>query len=196
MNNVTVSRSLFAAAAAFLAAACSDPSLATAPVANSALSQHTASAVTTSGKSTAVSVLTRTKAIDDVTVSATIGSAGGSIIVPSAGFTLTVLPNAVMVNTTFSVHALAGTAVAYEFEPHGTVFSVKPIFEQDLSKTNMKNISFALLEGAYFASSAQVDGSSNTASVDQFFSTGFAVDGTLYFSLPHFSGYLVSSGRK
>lgn len=188
-----------------LMAACSDSPIATAPVSNTSFSSSDAHAgkaskqsnTLSSGSSqTSVNVLTRKKAIADMTASAVIGSAGGTVSLPGAGFTLLVPPNAVSAPTTFSVHALAGKAVAYEFEPHGTSFTFWPIFKQDLTNTNMAGLTWTLFEGGYFANSAQIDLSANTANVDQLFTTGLAVDGNLYFALPHFSGYLVSSGRR
>lgn len=205
MRITHIARCTVAAVMTIVAVGCTDASVSTAPVSAGAFSQREASAATNSSNTsslsgvatlTSVNVLTRMKAIPDMVASATIGKEGGSIILKGAGFTLTVPPLAVSVPTNFKVHALAGTAVAYEFEPHGTVFTVFPVFKQDLSKTNMKGLTNGVVEGAYFANASQIDPTTGTASVDQFFTTGLAVDGSLIFGLPHFSGYLVSSGRR
>ena len=209
MTITNFARSLSLVATLLVAGACADSSFTTAPVNTAALSQSSAGAAKVNGggsipgtttsaltTTTAVNVLTRTRSIAEMNVSQVIGAAGGSITIAGAGFTLIVPANAVSSATTFRVRALAGKAVAYEFEPHGTTFNTPLIFKQDLTKTSMSGTSFALVEGAYFASAAQVDLAANTAQVDQFFSTWIALDGELYIGIPHFSGYLVSSGRR
>jgi hypothetical protein len=54
-----------------------------------------------------------------ISYSKKIGVLGGTIVVPGTGLTIVVPPLAVASNTTFTVTALAGSAVAYDFGPHG-----------------------------------------------------------------------------
>lgn len=130
----------------------------------------------------------------DISVSAVIGQQGGTITIPEAGLTLVVPPNAVSSDVKFTATALAGRAVAYDFQPHGTKFAVPLSFEQDLRKTSLLTTSTApVLDGAYFADKAQINRQTGLglvneivpATVDlQRFRVGFPID--------HFSGYLVS----
>ena len=88
----------------------------------------------------------------DISVSAVIGKQGGTITIPEAGLTLVVPPNAVSSDVKFTATALAGRAVAYDFQPHGTKFAVPLTFQQDLRKTSLlPTLTAPLLDGAYFA---------------------------------------------
>jgi hypothetical protein len=69
--------------------------------------------------------------------SATIGTAGGSIRIPQAGFTITFPAGAVSAPVTVRATALAGSNVAYRLEPHGLVFQREPVIAQDLSLTGV-----------------------------------------------------------
>lgn len=130
----------------------------------------------------------------DIEVSATIGPKGGTLTIPEAGLTLVVPPKAVNANVTFTATALAGNAVAYDFQPHGMKFAVPLQFTQDLRKTSVLTLATApLLDGAYFADNRQVDRFSAFALVNEIsranvdllrFRVGFPIE--------HFSGYLVS----
>ncbi len=94
------------------------------------------------------------------------------------------------------MRALAGRTVAYEFEPHGLTFAVKPSIEQDLDKTNWYQVFKGGVEGVYFADPTSLDQDMGEADADEFFITTTKGDKTLSFSVPHFSGYLVSSARR
>ncbi|MEO6446720.1 MAG: hypothetical protein ABIZ91_13255 [Gemmatimonadaceae bacterium] len=135
----------------------------------------------------------------DVTVSASIGAAGGTLKISSAGLTLVIPPGAVTETVNFSVTALAGPAVAYEFAPHGMTF-LKPLeFRQKLRDTNW---SAAALGGGYFKERGQVNNDGLTAVLNENLEATIKdeadveVDGKyVTFGIWHFSGYLVSSGR-
>jgi hypothetical protein len=144
-----------------------------------------------------VSVLTRRSPLKrDYVVSADIGPAGGSLQIDDAGVSITFPKNAVSVKTRITMRALAGRTVAYEFEPHGLTFVVKPIIEQDLDKTNWYQVFKGGVEGVYFADPASLDQTLGEADADEFFLTTTKGDKILSFSVPHFSGYLVSSARR
>jgi len=81
-------------------------------------------------------VLQRTLPLgQDYSASATIGSGGGSIRIPEAGFTLAIPAGALSAPTTIRATALKGSSVAYRLEPHGLVFSKEPTITQDLGLT-------------------------------------------------------------
>ena len=119
-----------------------------------------------------------------------IGPAGGMLFLPETGFTLIVPMGAVSVPTTFTVTPVGGKYVAYDFEPHGATF-VKPLtFVQDLSKTNY--VTGAKIGGAYFSNKSQIDEEDGEAEVNELFTLSFDGFGLSFFSITHFSGYLVS----
>ena len=73
----------------------------------------------------------------DQTASAVIGTAGGTISIPQAGFSITFPAGAVSAPVTVTATAVAGSNVAYRFEPHGLVFQKQPVISQDLGLTNV-----------------------------------------------------------
>ncbi len=195
------SRLAILAATGWLATACADSvgPLAPAHAVSVAADQAAQASLSRSriNNKTRVRVLTRRDALDqDYLASAHIGSAGGSIEIDKAGVTITFPRHAVAQETRITVRALAGNAVAYEFEPHGLTFAVKPTIEQDLDKTNWKQVINANLEGVYFADPTSLNRSLGEADADEMFVATTKGDRTLSFSIAHFSGYLVSSARR
>lgn len=125
----------------------------------------------------------------DQTVRATIGKGGGTITIPSTGFTLIVPAGAVSKPTDFSVTAVAGKGVAYEFEPHGTTFARPLTFRQDLRLTAFPWGSKPL--GGYFEARTLLDPLTGQATVKEQIKA--QVKGSFVeFLINHFSGYLVS----
>ena len=122
-----------------------------------------------------------------------IGIFGGTLVLPNAGLTIVVPPFALSSPVTITATALAGSNVAYEFEPHGLQFLAPVAMTQDLSVTEARaggTIDPLLLFLGYFPNS------SNITSVTELLS--------LQLNLPlqtstgliwHFSGYVLSSGR-
>jgi hypothetical protein len=183
------------------ASACSDQAMpSTAPTAtavNSSAEAYAAKAATKSptirlsSGTTKVNVLAFQSGVNtSVTASKVIGSEGGILSLSETGLTLIVPRGAVSAPTTFRVTPVGGRYVAYDFEPHGTTFAVPLTFMQDLSKT--KYSSGAAMRGAYFADKALVDGTAGSADVSELFSLFFDDFGFTFFSITHFSGYLVS----
>ena len=123
-----------------------------------------------------------------VTVITTIGSGGGLISIPQVGFELVVPRGAVTKDTKFTVTALAGKAIAYDFGPHGTTFKKPLTFRQhSFYTTGWWNAT----SGGYFMSTDQVDVSGNKAKVDEVIPMTW--DGSwMTLDIKHFSGYLVS----
>ena len=137
-----------------------------------------------------ITPLTRnTPLAKNITVTKNIGVLGGTITVPGAGLTLVVPPLAVGRTMTFSVTALAGSNVAYEFGPHGTKFLLPLVMTQSLVGTNAPLVNVNLSLG-YFPDS------SNPTSVSELL--GVQVDLLKLVgvsTISHFSGYIYVSGR-
>ena len=125
----------------------------------------------------------------DVTVGAAIGPAGGTLTIPATGFTLVVPKGAVTGVVMFSVTAMAGASVAYDFAPHGITFNVPLQFRQSLIRTTA--LPGQLFMGGYFKDKTQVDCDGKKATLDASSSTRLE-NGSVVFDLWHFSGYLVS----
>jgi len=126
-----------------------------------------------------------------------IGPHGGTLAIPG-GARLVVPQGALSENVTISVTRLAGSIVAYEFEPHGLRFAVPARIEQPTDHTNLHGIgSVWKLTGAYFESVNSLNQDRGTATVTEFEPTFLSWDKKwIKFRIEHFSGYLVSSGRR
>jgi hypothetical protein len=145
------------------------------------------------GSPQTVTPLLRTKPLASaITVSRRIGILGGVIPVPGAGLTIVVPPLAVSSMTNFSVTALAGSAVAYQFEPHGTKFTLPLVATQDLHGTQAQTglVNPLSLFVGYFPDS------SNVTSVTELLNLGVSLPTLMsVFTIWHFSGYILASGR-
>ena len=146
-------------------------------------------------------VLTRSTALaSDVTVSAVIGTAGGELTIPSAGIVLKVPAGALAQSTTISMTAVAGSAVAYTFAPHGLVFAKPVKLEQSLAGTAAGTTPglLANAHAAYFEGSLDsnyVDAGRTKVKVKENQLTYHdANGGKLKFSIGHFSGYILACG--
>lgn len=146
------------------------------------------------GELTRKQALTRTAPLArDIAASATIDHRGGTITVPGTGFTLIVPPYAVKEPVKFTVTAVAGRVVAYEFQPHGTTFDVPLIARQDLDGTTYSFLKLKPLVGAYFEDRRHIDQARATALVSEIL-RGFVLPLTRQFTFPidHFSGYIAA----
>ena len=138
--------------------------------------------------------ITRRSPIAAEKVVAVIGRAGGTITLPNAGLTVVVPYGAVSSATTFTVSAPAGTAVLYEFAPHGTKFAVPLKVTQDLSRTTYSLLSGLTLKAGYYQDGS-ANPSNNTALVTEILPvTLSSLLGRATFSVSHFSGYMMSTG--
>jgi hypothetical protein len=128
-----------------------------------------------------------------VTVEKKIGVLGGTIVVPNTGLTIVVPPLAVSQNTNFSVTALAGSAMAYDFGPHGTKFLVPLILTQDLHNTDAASrglLSALSLKLGYYPDANKI------TSVTELLTVGISLPTqTAVATVWHFSGYIWASGR-
>lgn len=138
--------------------------------------------------------------------SAVIGSAGGRVHLPQTGLTLTVPAGAVSGPTTFTVTAPAGAGVWYEFGPSGARFAKPLTVTQDVRFTALSALTalssltarFAppALEAGYFVDGTQ-DDATGTAVVQEFLPVTLDTKRLeVRFQVNHFSGYMVSTGRR
>lgn len=139
-------------------------------------------------------VLKRTKPLPrDIRVAATIGKNGGTLSIPEAGLHLTIPAGAVNANTRFTVTALKGSLVAYEFGPHGIEFNNSLTLRQDLSATEWTLLNLRPLIGGYFAETKHLNETNGTALLSELLQ-GVVVPIAKQFSfrIDHFSGYVVA----
>lgn len=129
-----------------------------------------------------------------ITVTATIGQAGGVLAIPQAGVSVVVPYGALSQPTLITMTARSGSLVAYDFAPHGITFARPLVFTQKLSGTNATLLSAPLLQLGYYQDPSWLG--SATATVSELIS-GATNLLTWTFSAPinHFSGYLVTCGR-
>ena len=143
--------------------------------------------------------LRRTKTLSrDYTASITLSSSGGSLKIPEAGLNVNIPRGAITKTTTITVTALKGDLVAYEFQPHGIRFAVPLKLTQDLTYTTWAgNTGNTALEAGYFANTSQIDWASGSVWINEFLPVTVQATGNrLHWEVYHFSGYMISSGRK
>ena len=142
-----------------------------------------------------VEVLQRSTALPrSYTAEATIGSGGGTITIPEAGFRMDVPAGAVGAPTRITVKAVAGRNVAYEFAPHGLRFSRPATITQELRGTAAYGTAVPTLEGAYTPSLLGLLGGllriletrPTTVQTDTW---------QMRFTVDHFSAYVASKRR-
>ncbi len=148
-----------------------------------------------------VNVLKRTSPLAaDLTASAEVGAAGGTIEIPGAGVTVVFPAGAVQAplgeTVQISVTALAGDAVAYDFQPHGIQFAVPVHVLQNLSGTRAAHDPLSVGAGAYFPDASSLNPLAGTVQVTELRPTFVnLVTGTVDFSIAHFSGYTLSGNK-
>ena len=111
----------------------------------------------------------------------------------AVGLTVTVPSGALAATTTITVTAVAGSAVAYAFEPH-LEFAKGVTITQSLSGTNAGLL--ALYSGAHFEGDRPTFTSGGLAIVDELVpALGSLLTRNVSFKVEHFSGWIVASGR-
>lgn len=148
------------------------------------------------GTGDTVIVLQRaTPLASNITATKIIGRSGGTLSLPEAGLTVTVPYGAVSYPTTFSVTALAGRPIAYEFGPHGSQFAKPLTMTQDLRVTylNQASLQYLHFHAGYFTSSTNLIDFLLRAVVSELLpASASADDMSVRFNVSHFSGYLVA----
>jgi hypothetical protein len=128
-----------------------------------------------------------------ITVSSTIGAAGGKIEIRDAGLKLVIPSGALTQATTITVTAFAGNGVAYDFQPHGLVFN-KPLVATQAFR--LRGTTIPVVQGAYFPDAGSLDLTGLTGQVTEREPTVVDLQGKkVKFNIPHFSGYLLSIDR-
>lgn len=128
----------------------------------------------------------------DISRSATVGPEGGTIRIPETGFRLDIPRYALGEPTVITVTAVSGSAVAYEFEPHGITFDRPLVISQDLGVSGIVSDLFGRrFRGAYFRSRDELR-ADGTALVHEIEPTLLDLLSTsVRFPVSHFSGYIV-----
>ena len=82
-----------------------------------------------------VPLLRTTPLASNVSVTRTIGILGGVLSIPSAGVTVVVPALAMTSSRTLTMTAMAGSNLAYEFQPSGLHFNLPLVMTQNLTNT-------------------------------------------------------------
>jgi hypothetical protein len=135
----------------------------------------------------------------DLHTTASIGPLGGVLTLPATGLTVIVPPGAVLKQTQFGVTALAGRVVAYDFQPAGTRFLLPLVVTQSANRVEMNAplVGLSVMRPGYFRSATDIDQTSGQATVAEVLPQ-ITIDllGNMVFTVPHFSGYIVSWGAR
>jgi hypothetical protein len=133
----------------------------------------------------------------DITWSFWAGPNGTSSNNAAVGLSI-VIPRGAMTSTQLiTVTALAGSPVAYKFEPHGLQFERPVLLTQNLRGTTVGGLlSLPILSGAYFATDRlELDENGLAAVTEILPALTSLLTKTVSFPIEHFSGYIVASGR-
>jgi len=130
-----------------------------------------------------------------ITVWKQIGYYGGTLSIPEAGVTVTVPVGALYKTTTITMTARAGSLLAYDFSPTGTVFNKPLVFNQSLNGTNVTLLQAPLLRLGYYSDPGLLGTLTATVS-DLLAGVVNLVDWSFTAPINHFSGYVVLCGRE
>jgi hypothetical protein len=130
-----------------------------------------------------------------ITVSKSIGVAGGTLAIPEAGVTVIVPAGALAAPTTITMTARAGSLVAYDFAPHGITFAKPLVFTQQLRGTNATILTAPFLGLGYYKDASLLTKAGGLVS-ELLGGVVNLTSWTFTGSIPHFSGYIVTCGRR
>ncbi len=130
-----------------------------------------------------------------ITVSQAIGVEGGTLTIPQAGVTVVVPRGALAQTTTITMTARAGSLVAYDFAPHGITFAKPLVFSQQLKGTNASLLSAPFLQLGYYSDPSLLTKVGGLVS-ELLGGTLNTLTWTFTAPIPHFSGYIVTCGRR
>jgi len=131
---------------------------------------------------------------EPVSASAVVGPLGGTLSLPSAGLLVVVPPLALPSEQKITVTAVAGSNVAYEFAPHGLKFNLPLVVTQNLSGTQASRnglVNPLSLFAGYYPDSTKQTSITESLNVNVNLLNQVAT-----FSVWHFSGYILASGRE
>lgn len=142
-----------------------------------------------------VPLLQRTTPLaSSITVTQTVGAEGGTLSIPAAGVTVTIPQGALSSPTVITMTARAGSALAYDFAPHGITFAKPLEFKQKLAGTNANLVSALLLNLGYYPDPSFLGGT--FALVTELISGSLnLLDWSFTSKISHFSGYVIACGR-
>jgi hypothetical protein len=186
-----------AVAAVLAISACSDVTAPPAPVASGQSANLLGGLLGGLGltQQTVAPITRNTPLANDVSWTFTVGSGGATSSNSSVGLTINVPSGAVSAPTTITVTALKGAAVAYSFAPHGLQFGKRVTLTQKLQGTSVGSQLLPQLTGAYFANDDDLLGNGLALVSEILAGLLNPLTKTFSFSIEHFSGYLVASGR-
>jgi hypothetical protein len=130
----------------------------------------------------------------DISVSKTIGTAGGTLSIPGAGVTVVVPSGALSSNTVITMTARKGTLIAYDFAPHGITFAKPLVFTQKLAGTNASLLNAGSIQLGYYADPSQLTLLGGLVS-ELLGGNVNLLAWTYTGNIKHFSGYMMSMGR-
>ncbi|MEO7455172.1 MAG: hypothetical protein ABIY52_02855 [Gemmatimonadaceae bacterium] len=130
----------------------------------------------------------------NITVSQTIGTAGGTLSIPSAGVTVVVPAGALSKSTLITMTARKGYLVAYDFAPHGITFAKPLVFTQKLSGTSANILTAPLLNLGYYSDPNLLTAVGGLVS-ELLGGNVNLLNWTFTGSIKHFSGYMVGMAR-
>lgn len=128
-----------------------------------------------------------------ITVTKTIGAAGGTLSIPEAGVTVTVPAGALAKATVITMTARAGTLIAYDFAPHGITFAKPLVFTQSLRGTNASLLSAPFLKLGYYKDASLLTKTGGLVS-ELLGGVVNVLEWKFTSSIRHFSGYVVTCG--
>jgi hypothetical protein len=143
-----------------------------------------------------------TNLTSDVSVSATITSQGGWLMIPEAGLLLYFPKGAVESDLSVTATAHNGNKVVYSFEPHGTVFNTPIYVGQLLLNTELntpRSRKRSTPWGGYMPDGLADVADDGTGQFAEVFAAEFYGKGNdtyAFFMTTHFSGYALASGRR
>lgn len=126
-----------------------------------------------------------------ISVQQMVGAAGGTLRIPQAGVTVEVPAGALSSPTLITMTARAGSAIAYDFAPHGITFAKPLVFTQSLSGTNASLLSVPLLNLGYYPDPSLLGTTTSLVSELLSGSTNL-LTWTFQSHIEHFSGYVLA----
>jgi hypothetical protein len=191
-----------AAAVCIAAAGCGDATRASAPPTDAAPLERAAIAART--ERAHGSLVRRTNQVaEGLSASATITPEGGWLSIPGAGLVVWFPKGAVDVDLVVTASVIHSSRIAYDFQPHGTVFNVPIYVAQLLSGTELDSPRSGKnrpsVYAGYLANGSADVSSDGIATFAEVFNAAYVGSGKqtlVVFQTSHFSGYAMASGRK
>ena len=185
-----MARVLTGIAAAATVAACSMET-ATSPVSD--VGGEISANVLPGGERSALALSRTSPLTNELRASARFTSKGGTLTIKELGVTLTVPKGAIPRDTmTITMTAIAGDMVAYEFQPHGTVFRKALTLSHKLKGTKYDPAHDGRF-GGYFTDRSKIDHQARKIRIKEAVKPTIA-NGSFSYPISHFSGWMVSTG--